>query len=71
MHMTDILAILVLKLEVSLEVMIWCCLLYKNCILGWTVVRRIGYVENNWPYFLGFGMLLTTLTNLASSAVIR
>jgi len=38
--------------------------------LGWSVVRRVGYVENNWPYFLGFGMLLTTVTNLASSAVI-
>lgn len=38
--------------------------------LGWTVVRRLGYIENNWPYFIGFGVLLSTLTSLTSSAVI-
>lgn len=38
--------------------------------LGWSVVRRVGYVENNWPYFLGFGVILTTITNISSSAVI-
>ena len=38
--------------------------------LGWGVVRRIGYVENYWPYFLGFGMVLTTATTVPASPVI-
>lgn len=37
--------------------------------LGWSVVRRIGYVENNWPYFLGFGMVLTTATTMGGAVV--
>ncbi|XP_065643468.1 etoposide-induced protein 2.4 homolog isoform X2 [Hydra vulgaris] len=43
---------------------------YTWANLGWNVVRRLAYIENNWPYFVGFGALLTTLTNISSSTVI-
>jgi len=38
--------------------------------LGWNVVKRISFIENNWPYFVGFGTLLSVLTTVTSSAVI-
>ena len=43
---------------------------YKWINMGWPVVKRLSYVENFWPYFAGFGVLLTLLTNLSSSTVI-
>ncbi|XP_065056130.1 etoposide-induced protein 2.4 homolog [Rhopilema esculentum] len=37
--------------------------------LGWGVVKRISYVENHWPYFLGFGFLLAVLSTSSSTVI--
>jgi len=36
---------------------------------GWGVVKRISYIENHWPYFLGFGFLLSFLSTMSSTVV--
>lgn len=37
---------------------------------GWSVMKRLSYVERNWIYFIGFGTPLTVLTNICNSTVI-
>ncbi|XP_066928005.1 etoposide-induced protein 2.4 homolog [Clytia hemisphaerica] len=37
--------------------------------LGWTVVRRVGFIETYWPYFTGFGFLLSVLTYISTSTI--
>lgn len=44
---------------------------YKWCNMGWELHKRLTYIENYWPYFLGFGTILTILTQLTSSIFIR
>lgn len=44
---------------------------YKWCNMGWELHKRLTYIENHWPYFLGFGTILTILTQLTSSITIR
>lgn len=44
---------------------------YKWCNMGWELHKRLTYIENHWPYFLGFGTILTILTQLTSSIFIR
>eukprot|EP00058_Branchiostoma_floridae_P013546 XP_002599034.1 hypothetical protein BRAFLDRAFT_104270 [Branchiostoma floridae] len=43
---------------------------YKWFNMGWEVQKRVTYVENNWLYFLGFGLPLALLTSLPSSFLI-
>ncbi|XP_055300251.1 etoposide-induced protein 2.4 homolog [Sitodiplosis mosellana] len=43
---------------------------YKWCNMGWELHKRLTYIENHWPYFLGFGTILTILTQLTSSIFI-
>ncbi|XP_031623399.1 etoposide-induced protein 2.4 homolog [Contarinia nasturtii] len=43
---------------------------YKWCNMGWELHKRLTYIENNWPYFLGFGTIMTILTQLTSSITI-
>uniref|UniRef100_A0A1B6FJJ4 Etoposide-induced protein 2.4 homolog n=2 Tax=Cuerna arida TaxID=1464854 RepID=A0A1B6FJJ4_9HEMI len=38
---------------------------YKWCNMGWELHRRITYIENNWPYFVGFGLPMAVFTNLS------
>lgn len=44
---------------------------YKWCNMGWELHKRLTYIEINWPYFLGFGTILTFLTQLSSSYIIK
>lgn len=43
---------------------------YTWANLGWSVVRRVGYIESYWPYFSGFGFLLSVLTCISSSTIV-
>uniref|UniRef100_A0A1B6IYD0 Etoposide-induced protein 2.4 homolog n=1 Tax=Homalodisca liturata TaxID=320908 RepID=A0A1B6IYD0_9HEMI len=40
---------------------------YKWCNMGWELHRRITYIENNWPYFVGFGLPMAVFTNLSQN----
>lgn len=40
---------------------------YKWINMGWELHHRLTFIESNWPYFIGFGLPLTVLTNLANS----
>ncbi|KAG8247474.1 Etoposide induced 2.4 mRNA [Homalodisca vitripennis] len=40
---------------------------YKWCNMGWELHRRITYIENNWPYFVGFGLPMAIFTNLSQN----
>ena len=33
--------------------------------------KRLAFIENNWPYFVGFGLPLALLTNVSGSFVVR
>ncbi|XP_066141838.1 etoposide-induced protein 2.4 homolog [Euwallacea fornicatus] len=44
---------------------------YKWFNMGWELHKRLSFIEENWPYFLGFGLPLTILTQLSESWVIN
>lgn len=44
---------------------------YKWCNMGWELHKRLTYIENNWPYFFGFGVPLAILTQIPDSYFVR
>lgn len=43
---------------------------YKWFNMGWELHKRLSFIEENWPYFIGFGLPLTIFTQLSDSWVI-
>ncbi|XP_023931108.1 etoposide-induced protein 2.4, partial [Lingula anatina] len=43
---------------------------YKWFNMNWPLQKRVAYIENNWPYFVGFGLPLAIMTSMADSFVI-
>nr|CAG4634795.1 EOG090X06IP [Alona affinis] len=37
---------------------------------GWELPKRLTYIENHWPYFVGFGLPLAILTSMPTSGLI-
>jgi len=39
--------------------------------MGWELHKRLTYIEYNWPYFIGFSIPLTIITQIPSNFLIR
>ncbi|XP_055943133.1 etoposide-induced protein 2.4 homolog [Argiope bruennichi] len=40
---------------------------YKWCLKGWSLQKRIHFIETKWPYFVGFGLPLAVATAYVES----
>jgi len=38
-------------------------------LAAWEVNKRVSYIENHWPYFIGFGFPMALLASLPSSII--
>nr|CAG4650164.1 EOG090X06IP [Sida crystallina] len=43
---------------------------YRWFNMGWELPKRLTFIENHWPYFVGFGLPLAVLTSLPSSFLV-
>lgn len=43
---------------------------YKWFNMGWELHTRLSFIENHWPYFIGFGLPMAVFTQLSDSWVI-
>ena len=44
---------------------------YKWFNFGWSIKRRLKFIERKWPYFFGFGLSLSIVTSLFDSYIIN
>lgn len=44
---------------------------YKWYNMRWELHRRLTFIETNWPYFIGFGLPMTILTQVSDSWIIN
>ncbi|XP_014204504.1 etoposide-induced protein 2.4 homolog [Copidosoma floridanum] len=44
---------------------------YKWFNMGWELHRRLEFIENNWPYFVGFGLPMTVATRMHPSIFVN
>ncbi|XP_044749905.1 etoposide-induced protein 2.4 homolog isoform X2 [Coccinella septempunctata] len=44
-----------------------CLFEYKWYFLAWNLHKRLGYIERNWPYFIGFSFFYAVITTYLDS----
>ncbi|KAG1659296.1 Etoposide-induced protein 2.4 [Nymphon striatum] len=44
---------------------------YKWSNMGVSLHKRLSFVENNWPYFTGYGLIMAIASSLSSSAIVN
>ncbi|XP_045480555.1 etoposide-induced protein 2.4 homolog [Harmonia axyridis] len=59
-----------LQLIILILTSIWyslCLFEYKWYYFTWNLHRRLGYIEKNWPYFIGFSFFYAVVTTYSDS----
>ncbi|CAO3638324.1 unnamed protein product [Cunninghamella echinulata] len=56
-----------LSLLMNCLIMAYYCFEYRWVYLGWSLEKRLTYIEQHWSFFLGFGVPITVLTFFLST----